>query len=190
MDFEKNTSPESAAEISTTLFTPEKEEAVLRRLQELYKNSGMSIPSLVRITGLGESTVVRYVTGKTKNPHVFTMVTLIEAMGGNLYDILGLVPPGDPVSVSAPVGNPYGELIESYREEANTLRSAVDILTRNLDALTNKITGMSRVVAVRTIALIVVVAVFCVLEIVDLSNPDWGRYQWVTEMFGQFLHNI
>lgn len=194
MDFEQTTAPAASSEVvqdvHTALFTSDKEKAVLKRMTELYEHSGMSIPALSRVTGIGESTVVRYVTGRTKNPHMFTMVTLIEAMGGNLYDILGLVPPNDPVAVSAPVGNPYGELIDSYREETNTLRSAVDILTRNLDALTNKISGMSKIVAIRTFALLIVIGVFCVLEIVDLSNPDWGRYQWVTELFGQFLHKV
>ena len=32
--------------------------------------------------------------------------------------------------------------------------------------------------------------VFCVLEIVDLCNPDWGRYQWATELFGDFLRKL
>ena len=186
MDSPKN----DALEVRTSLFTPEKEEAVLRRLNELYKNSGISIPSLVRVTGLSESTVTRYVTGKTKDPHVFTMVTLIVAMGGNLYDILGLVPPSDPVAVSAPVGNPYGELLDSFREENSTLRSAVDKITGILETMSAKLNRTSKTIALLSACLCIVVALFCVLEVIDLATPNWGRYQWVTEMFGQFLQNV
>ena len=194
MDHETSTAPitqaDASQEVHTALFTPEKEQAVLRRVGELNERSNMSIQELSRITHLSESTVVRYVTGKTKNPHLYTMVTLIVAMGGDIYEILGIAPPDDPVPVSAPVGNPYGELIESFREEAVTLRAAVESLVKDLDALTHKITGMSRVVAARTIALLIVVGVFCVLEIVDLCNPDWGRYQWAIELFQSFLHKV
>lgn len=187
MDFEKQAVD---AEVQTSLFTPEKEQAVLRRLKELYERSGMTIPDLVRLAHISESTVTRYVTEKTKNPHLYTMVTLVEVMGGNLYEILGLVPPTESVPVSAPVGNPYGELLDSFREENSTLRSAVDKITGILETMSAKLNRTSKTIALLSACLCIVIALFCVLEFVDLSTPNWGRYQWVTEMFGQFLQNV
>lgn len=186
MDSPKN----DALEVRTSLFTPEKEEAVLRRLNELYKNSGISIPSLVRVTGLSESTVTRYVTGKTKDPHVFTMVTLIVAMGGNLYDILGLIPPSDPVAVSAPVGNPYGELIDTCINAAQSSQASNEKLSSSVEILSKKLNRNNRIIILLSAVLALLLCVFCVLEIVDLCNPDWGRYQWATELFGDFLRKL
>ena len=186
MDSAKN----EALEVRTSLFTPEKEEAVLRRLNELYKNSGISIPSLVRVTGLSESTVTRYVTGKTKDPHVFTMVTLIVAMGGNLYDILGLIPPSDPVAVSAPVGNPYGELIDTCISAAQSSQASNEKLASSVEILSKKLNRNNRIIILLSAVLALFLCVFCVLEIVDLCTPEWGRYQWATELYSHFLQKV
>ncbi len=188
MDFEKNNTPESGEYIFTSFITPERQKEILKRMNELFERSGLTIQQLSQHTYIADTTLTRYFSGKTKNPHFYTMVTMIIAMGGDVNEILGITLPEQ--SDTAPAENPYGELLDSYREEARTLRSAVDTLTKNLDALTAKITGMSKVVAFRTIALFVVIAVFCVLEVVDICNPDWGRYQWAVEMFGTFLQRV
>jgi transcriptional regulator with XRE-family HTH domain len=187
MDLDKQAAD---TEVQTSLFTPEKEQAVLRRLKELYERSGMTIPELVRITHLSESTVTRYVTGKTKNPHLYTMVTLVEVMGGNLYEILGLVPPTESVPVSAPVGNPYGELLDSFRDENSTLRSALDKITGILETMSAKLNRTSKTIAVLSVCLFVLLGLFCALEIVDLITPNWGRYQWAAGIFESFLQKV
>lgn len=187
MDSEKQAAD---TEVQTSLFTPEIEQAVLRRLKELHERSGITIPELVRITHLSESTVTRYVTGKTKNPHLYTMVTLVEVMGGNLYEILGLVPPTESVPVSAPVGNPYGELLDSFRDENSTLRLAVDKITGILETMSAKLNRTSKTIALLSACLCIVVALFCVLEVVDLATPNWGRYQWAAGIFESFLQKV
>lgn len=187
MDSEKQA---AETEVQTSLFTPEKEEYVRTRFIELYKKNNGHIPTLVRITGLSESTVTRYVNGKFKNPHLFPMVTLIVALGGDVYDILGLVPPSDPVAVSAPVGKPYGDMIESFREENNTLRLEVDKITGILETMSAKLNRTSKTIALLSACLCIVVALFCVLEVIDLATPNWGRYQWAAGIFESFLQKV
>lgn len=187
MDLEKQA---VEAEEQTSLFTPEKEEYVRARFIELYKNSNRHIPTLVRVTRLSESTVTRYVNGKFKNPHLFPMVTLIVALGGDVYDILGLVPPSDPVAVSAPVGNSYGELIDTCINAAQSAQASNEKLASSVEILSKKLNRNNRIIILLSAVLALFLCVFCVLEIVDLCNPDWGRYQWVTEMFGDFLRKL
>ena len=181
--------PEERSDGTTALFTPKKQDEVFARMKALYERSGMSSAQLANVTYISERTISRYFAGKTKDPHFYTLCTMIIALGGDINEITGVSVPS--VSVpSAPADNPYGDLITSYRNEAKTLRSALEQITSDLTALTARLASANKFIAIRTIALIAVIAVFCALEIVDICNPDWGRYQWVVELFGSFLHKV
>lgn len=181
-----NLRAEEHVETPTSLFTLARQEEIYRKVKALLDASGMTLQQLSRVTYISERTLSRYFTGKTKDPHFYTLCTIIIALGGDVDEILGVSSPTE----SAPQENPYADLITSYRNEAKTLRAALDNITADLSSLCASIARTKRVITIRTIALLVVISIFCVLEIVDLCNPDWGRYQWVTEMFGHYLEKV
>ncbi len=172
---------------TTAMFTPEKQEEVFQRMKALFDRSGMTYSQLSRVTYISERTITRYFAGKTKDPHFYTLCTMIIAMCGDVNEILGITPSPD---APTPSSDPYGELIESYRNEAKTLRTAIEKITGDIGSLTARIAAAHKIIAVRTVIMILVIAVFCVLEIVDLCRPDWGRYQWALDLFGSFLHRM
>ena len=182
-------------DVFTSFVTPKKHQEILERMNVLFESSGMSAAQLSRMTSISESTITRYFSGDTKNPHFYTMVTMILAMGGDMNEILGLTLPSQ--SDGEVPENPYGELLDSYREEVKnlreetgTLRTVIESLRTDFDALTKQIGLMARTTTVRTIVLVIIIGIFCTLEIIDICNPDWGRYQWATELFHNFLYNI
>ena len=177
MDFEHNNSPET---VYTSFVTPDKQAEILSRMNELFERSGMTIQQLAKVTYISESALSRYFCGKTKDPHFYTMCTMVIAMGGDINEILGITPPP---AESTPPENPYGELLVSYQEEARSLRSA-------LDNLSVSFARSSRWSRISTAILAVVLIGFTAVEIVDLCTPDWGRYQWAVEMFERFLYNV
>lgn len=144
----------------TALFTPEKLEEIHGRMCALLKSSGMNIAQLSRVTLTSERSLARYFQGKTKNPYLFSMVTVIVALGGDVNEILGLTPPKVAEAV-----NPYSDLISAYQDNTRILSDSVDRMTK------------------RTFLLSVVVAVlafsvlgFLGIEIVDIFTPEWGRW--------------
>ena len=188
MDLElKNPTPEEVSDGTTALFTPEKQDTIFRRMNDLFDRYGRNVTMLSRVTDISERTISRYFSGKTKDPHFYTLCTMIIAMGGDVNQILGITPTQ---VIDTEDRNPYGQLIESYRNEAQTLRAALNKITADLDALTARISHAHKLIAIRTIALIVVISIFCALEIIDLCNPSWGRYQWALDLFRSFLHKV
>lgn len=188
MDLEQtNVTPEEKSAVATSLFSLERQDIIFRRVKDLFQKSGMSVKQLSRVTEIPERTLTRYFAGKTKDPHFYTLCTMIIAMGGDVNMILG-VSPLKPIDTADK--NPYGQLIDSYRNEAKTLRSALEKITDDLTKLTVRISHANKTALILAIALIIIVAVFCTLEIIDLSNPDWGRYQWAMESLLSFLERI
>ena len=144
----------------TALFTPEKVEDVYRSMCALFKSSGMTITQLSRVTYVSERTLTRYFQGKTKNPHMYTMATIIVALGGDVNEILGFAPPKTVEAV-----NPYADLISAYQENTRILSDTVERMAKRTFML-------SVVVAVLAFA----VLGFLGIEIVDLCIPEWGRW--------------
>lgn len=176
------------SDTSTSLFTPAKQEEIFAKIKALHSSSGITIQQLSRVTYISERTLSRYFSGKTKDPHFYTLCTIIIALGGDVNEILGISSPSS--DGSAPSDNPYGDLILSYRNEAQTQRAVLENITSTLGTITGKLTHTRRLNTICVIFLLVVISVFCILEIVDLCNPDWGRYQWVTDLFGHFLEKV
>lgn len=175
MDFDPtNVVTEDHSDGTTSLFTADKQEDTYRRMQELLTKSGMTYSQLARVTYISERTITRYFHGKTKDPHFYTLCTMIIALGGDVNEILGVSP-----KAAAPAENPYTELITAYRDHTTTLTSAVDRMASRAKFLT-----------IILFVLCLLVLTFTALEIVDLCNPNWGRYQWAVELFGSFLHKV
>ena len=144
----------------TALITPEKQEEIYARMCALFKSSGMTIQQLSRVTYISERTLTRYFHDQTKNPHMYTMATIIVALGGDVNEILGFAPPKAVEAV-----NPYAELISAYQENTRILSEAVDRMAKRTYVL-------SVVIAVLALA----VLGFLGIEIVDVLTPEWGRW--------------
>ncbi|MBR2131518.1 MAG: helix-turn-helix transcriptional regulator [Oscillospiraceae bacterium] len=189
MEFEQTTATEQTSYALSSLFPPEKVEVILCNLRELYKRSGLNTTYVSKASGLSESTVVRYVTGKSKNPHIFPMVSIILVMGGDIYEILGIPSPSS-FAVPVPTENPYGDLIEASRAAAQDTIASNEKLSSTVELLSKQLGRSNKTIIILCVILCIFLLIFSALEIVDLCNPDWGRYQWAAELFEQFLQKV
>lgn len=171
-------------ETYTSFVTPEKQKEILHRMQDLLKKSGMTIQQLSDVTYISESTITRYFAGKTKDPHFFTMVTLIIAMGGDVNEILGITPAKPD---EAPAENPYGVLLEAYRTGMNSLADAVDTQTAAMLKMQSRFDKRQKWNTVIYAIFAVILVSFTALELVDLFSPEWGRYQCLAQTFRDFF---
>ena len=139
----------------TALFTPEKQEEIYKRMCALLESSGMTISQLSRVTYISERTLTRFFHNQVKNPHMYSMATIIVALGGDVNDVLGFTPPKVVEAV-----NPYADLISAYQDNTRILSESVDRMTKRTFLL-------SVVVAV----LAFVVLGFLGIDIVDILMP-------------------
>lgn len=191
----ENNVSERGYDVFTSFVTPAKQQEILNRMNDLFDQSGMTLVQLSKVTDISVSALDRYFNGNTKNPHFYTMVTMIIAMGGDIYDILGTSRPADAPAPQAE--NPYGNLLDAFRSEVEALRADREANSAALEKLSKAVVDLSganrrkRILNIITAsALFVFIILFAVLEIVDLCSPDWGRYQWTAEIVGNFLGKV
>ena len=168
----------------TSFITPEKQKEILHRMQALFKKSGMTIQQLSDVTYISESTLTRFFAGKTKNPHFYTLITLIVAMGGDIYEILGITAP---VPAECIPENPYGVLLDAYRDGMNSLSESVETLTASMHHMQMRFDRRQKWnFALYTLFALILIS-FTALEIIDFLSPEWGRYQLLAQSFQDFL---
>lgn len=168
-------------ETLTSFVTPEKQKQIHSRVQKLLKSSGMSIQRLSDVTYISESTLTRYFSGKTKDPHFYTLCTIILALGGDVNDVLGLTPADTTVQ---PGENPYADLLEAYRTGMNSLAASVESLSASVVEIKSRYFRQRKWMASAIVALCIVLLCFFAVEIIDLSVHDWGRWRWIVSSVG------
>ena len=168
-------------ETLTSFVTPEKQKQIHANVQRLFNASGMSIQRLSDVTYISESTLTRYFSGKTKDPHFYTLCTIILALGGDVNEVLGLTPK-DPSA--QPPENPYAVLLDAYRSGLNSLSASVEGLSVAFVESAARHRRQRKWMIVALVALSVILLGFLTVEIVDLSVHDWGRYRWIVSHIG------
>lgn len=159
---------EAYVDDGASLFTEEKQDRVLERVQALFRESGMTLTELAGLACVSESAVTRYLSGKTKNPHFFTVCAIVLALGGDINAILRL--PGEERAPEP--DNPYREIIEIYRQDLAEKKERISTLERLM--------RKNLAVTIVTLALLALM-LGCVIAvcIYDLQHPDRGWWQQV-----------
>lgn len=59
------------------------------KVKSLKEETGFTIKMLADETNISESTITRFLSGKSENPNFSKVVALIKTMGGNIDDMIG-----------------------------------------------------------------------------------------------------
>lgn len=77
------------------------EKALGKRLQTVRRERGFTQQTLCQAANLSYSTLAKIERGAIKSPSIFTVVSIAQAMGVTLDELLGLVGPGAPAPAAA-----------------------------------------------------------------------------------------
>ena len=62
---------------------------MVEKLRQLKEKSHMTNQQIAEKSNVPESTVARIFSGKTPNPTITTVISMVRAMGGSVADFLG-----------------------------------------------------------------------------------------------------
>ena len=146
---------------------------MVEKLKELKQRTNMTNQQIAEKSGIPESTVARIFSGKTPNPTILTVVSIVRAMGGTAEDMyaisvqLGFA--GDP----APAEEPPASSAE--KEDASGLSEAMyhQILSLYQSEIRKKDLWLKRMFWFLAGLILVIVAVL----LIDLLCPTVGFFQ-------------
>lgn len=121
-------------------------------LMTLKDKSGLTNEQIANASGVPESTVTRIFNGKTDNPYFQTIVDIVKALNGSVDEMEGIETKGE-VKVST---ESESKLIQLYRE-----------IIKNKDKWIKFLVTL----------LVIIVFIFILLFIYDITNPTVGWFQ-------------
>lgn len=150
-------------------FTTERLDALRVRLSELREEKRISYDTLATLTGYSTSTVTRYFNGTTKQPTFDFVASVALALGASLDEIAGTR-----AEISAPLDNPYIDLIRLYQESVARMEEQANALAYN---------SRHALVSGRITMIVLIAVLACVAAILvyDILHPDRGWFQYAAE---------
>ena len=120
------------------------DEVIFERLRALREKSGMTLGQVAEKANMPESTVNRILSGKTRNPTIINVVTLVKAMGGTLADVFD-----DDAKINTQLEVPQAVVSDIERKNMEVIelyKSIIASKDKTIKLLTYVLLGVSSVI--------------------------------------------